>query len=277
MRRSRITITIDQDLLKQIDTLIDHNTIRNRSHAMENVLSQYFLQKITTAVILAGGQGTNLRPYTYEVPKSLMPVKGKPILEYLIQNLKSTGIRHIYLCVGYLGDKIKEQIGNGEKYGLTITYVQEKSPLLTGGALLQLKNELKHEPFLLLHGDIVTDFNFRDIIEFHQKETATVSVALTTVNQPQLYGQLRLHGSRLVGFYQHDEIDVIKSHLVNCGIYVCNPDIFNYFPKSVKPFLFEDIIQVLVAENKVNGFVYEGNWYDVGTLENYERAIKEFK
>ena len=84
MRRSRITITLTQDVLSRVDQLIDHRTIRNRSHAIEYILSQHARPRVNTAVILAGGQGINLRPYTYEIPKSLLPVKGKPILEYLI-------------------------------------------------------------------------------------------------------------------------------------------------------------------------------------------------
>ncbi len=277
MRRSRITITLSQDLLQQTDRLIDHNKIRNRSHAIEYVLSQYFQPTIKKAVILAGGQGTHLRPYTYEIPKSLLPVKGKPILEHLLRDLKKSNITDIYLCVGYLGDKIKEHFGTGDKLGVRITYLEEKEPLHTGGALLQAKPYVEESPFLVIHGDILTDFSFRELIDFHQKESSLVSAALTSVDKPASYGQLKLHGTKLVGFYQHSESADIQSYLVNTGIYVCDPGIYAFFPKNKKSFLFEDVIQQLIGQKKVSGFVFEGQWYDVGDPDNYERAIKHFR
>src|SRR3989338_7281908 len=120
MRRSRITITLDTQVLKKVDQLIDKNKIRNRSHAIEYVLNKYTASNVHTAVILAGGRGTNLRPYTYEIPKPLLPVKGTPILEHLINELKKNGITDIIIAISYLGNKIKEYFGNGEKFGVTI-------------------------------------------------------------------------------------------------------------------------------------------------------------
>lgn len=277
MRRSRITITLDNFTLIKVDRLIDKNTIRNRSHAIEFILNQYTQSKVKKAVILAGGQGVNLRPYTLELPKPLLPVKGKPILEHLIEQLKKNGIEEIILCIGYLGKKIKEHFGDGEKFGVKITYSEEKDSQGTGGALAKIQKYVDQESFLVIHGDVVTNLSFYDLVDFHQKENSVATVALTTVNHPTEFGQLKLHGTKLVNFYQKDAEATVKSHLIHCGIYVFEPSIFKYFPKTKGPFSLEDILEDLIKQQKVNGFVFEGQWFDVGNSENYERAIKEYK
>ena len=148
----------------------------------------------------------------------------------------------------------------------------------TGGALLKVKNLLNLEnPFLVVHGDIITDCPFKDIFDFHQKEKGIATITLAAVDEPTHFGQLRLHGTRLVNFYQKVTLRETKSHLVNCGIYVLEPTIFEHFPKNKPAFLLEDIIEYLIANQEVNGFVFEGQWFDVGTSTHYEQAIKEYK
>ncbi len=276
MRRERITITIKKNLLEQIDKIIDGEKIRNRSSAIEYLLNKYFSPKITQAVILAGGKGTKLRPYTLEIPKSLLLIKGKPILEYIILALKKIGIKEVIIATGYKGEKIKEYFGNGEKWGIKIIYSHEEKPLQTGGALLKAKPLIENKTFLLIHGDIVTNLDFADLINFHKQNKALATVALTTVENPEIYGQLQLHGVRLVNFYQKNKKISAKTHLVNCGIYVLEPEIFNYFPKDTLSFYFEDVLEKLIKKSKVTGFVFESQWFDVGTSENYEKAIREF-
>jgi len=275
MRRLRITITIDKSILEDVDHLVDKEKIRNRSHALEYVLNQYFHSAVKRTVILAGGQGTKLRPYTYEVPKSLLPIKGRPILEYIIENLKKHGITDIILSVGYLGEKIKAHFGDGRQFGVKITYSQEKKPLQTGGALLKAKKLLGDQSFFVIHGDVLSNLSLKDIVVFHNEQKKIGTIALTTVDHPTPFGQLKLHGTTLVDFYQ--KRPEIKSHLVNSGIYLFEPEIFNFFPKQKEVFLLEDVVQKLISEKKISGFVFEEQWFDVGTSENYERAIKEFR
>lgn len=277
MRRARITITLNKKTIENIDLLIDKEKIRNRSHAIEYLLNQHFQTKLKKAVILAGGQGTKLRPYTYEIPKSLLLIKGKPILEYIIENLKKNHIYDLIICIGYLGEKIKNYFSNGEKFGVNISYSEETQSLQTGGALLKARKLLDNNPFLVIHGDILTDLVFEDLINFHKQQNNIATVALTTVDQPSKFGQLKLHGTKLTNFYQKANKNKIESYLVNCGIYVFEPDIFNYFPKNKKAFLLEDIIKDLIDQKKAAGFVFEGQWFDVGTPENYEMAIKLFR
>jgi len=275
MRRLRITITLQQKTIDEIDRCIDGERIRNRSHAIEFVLNKHLHTSIKKAVILAGGQGTKLRPYTYEIPKALLPIKGKPLLEYVIENLKINGITDIIICTGYLGEKIKKHFSDGQKYGVHITYSHEQNPLQTGGALLKVKPLLQNEAFLVVYGDTLTNLDFKDFIDFHIEHKSTATIALTTVIYPSDFGQLTLHGIRLVNFYQKNKNE-IKSNLINCGIYVFQPELFDYFPKK-KSFFLEDVIENLISKRKVNGFVFEEQWFDVGNTRDYERAIKNFR
>lgn len=276
MRRSRITITLNSDLLKKVDRLIDKNKIRNRSHAIEYVLNKYTQSNVHKAVILAGGRGTQLRPYTYEIPKPMLPVKGTPILEHLIKQLKKNNVADLIICISYLGEKIRTYFGNGEQFGVRIQYSEEDENLLTGGAIKKIKDQLGNETFLVVHGDILTDFSFADFIEFHRKENAVATVALTSTNDPKEYGQFKLHGTKLVNFYPVSQESKLKSNLIHSGIYAFSPDIFQFFPKNKKRFSLEDLILELIPLKKVSGFVFEGKWYDVGNPVNYEKAIKEF-
>lgn len=277
MRRSRLTITLSERSLNLVDRLINGRTLRNRSHAIEYAIQQYLQQKVRRAVILTGGKGTQLRPYTYEVPTALIPIKGKPLLEYTIEALKKSNIEEVILCIGYLGEQIRKYFGNGEKYGISIIYSEEKTPLQTGGALLQAKSLLPPEPFLVIHGDILTSFSYQDLIDFHQKEDSVVTVALTTTQKPGPFGQLKIHGSKLVNFYQKNKNQIVKSNLIHCGIYLCNYNLFDYFPEGKKSFLLEDIIGTLIKEKEASGFIFEEQWFDVGDQKNYELAIKQFK
>lgn len=277
MRRTRITITLKNSLLFDIDQLIDNDKIRNRSHAIEYILSCYFKPKIEKAVILAGGRGMKLRPYTYEVPKPLLPIRSKPILEYLIEKLKEAEIREIILCISYLGEKIKEYFADGRRFGVKIYYSQEKKPLGTGGALKKVIPLLKNQPFAVAHGDILTNLSIGDLIHFHKNQPTVATVALTLVKNPSPFGQIKLHGTRVVSFHSKTKKGEEDSYLINAGIYVFNKEIFQFFPKDKEKFMVEEVLESLIKQKKLSGFVFEEQWFDVGTPENYEEAIKKFK
>lgn len=277
MRRTRLTITLKEGVLSQIDALIDGERIRNRSHGIEYILSQYFKPTIKKAVILSGGKGRHLRPYTYELPKSLLPIQGKPILYYLIRRMKEAGVREIVMCVGYLGEKIKEYCGDGSKFGVRITYSEEKKPLGTGGAIRKIKSLVKDDPFLLFHGDILFELNLSDLVNFHQQQDTITTVTLLPTRDPSPFGQFELHGTTIVDFHQNVKKREEKSYLINTGMYVMNPAIFNFFPPGHTPFMIEEVLYNLAKDKKLSGFVFEGEWFDVGTPKSYGEAIKQFK
>src|SRR3989344_749011 len=277
MRRIRLTITLKETLINDVDMLIDGEKIRNRSHAIEYVLLQSFKPSVNKAVILAGGKGENLRPYTYELPKSMLLIKSRPILEYLIHDVRDAGIREIVMCIGHRGEKIKEYFGDGAIFGVKITYSEEKIPLGTGGAIQAILPFIKDQSFVLLYGDIIVDLNLKDVIQFHKDQETVATVALTPTDNPSPYGQLELHGQSIVGFHERTKKGKSKSNLVNTGVYILNKEISHYFPLSKKVFMFESVLQKVIHKKQLAGFVFEGQWFDIGSVVNYERAIKYFK
>src|SRR3972149_10373743 len=137
---SRVTITIKPDLLKKLDKMVDKKSIRNRSHAVESLLVRALNKvEIDSALIMAGGDAVNLRPITHEIPKALIPIKGRPILEHQLNVLKKFDIRNIFVSVNHMHDKIRERFGNGSSLGVNINYLVEEKPLGTAGSLSLLK------------------------------------------------------------------------------------------------------------------------------------------
>lgn len=276
MDRKRLTITLKKSVLAQVDNAIDGTRIRNRSHAIEYLITQSLTPKVAYAVILAGGHGAKMRPFTYEMPKSLFPVSGKPILEYTIELLRKYDIRDIIIVISHLGEKIREHMGNGKKYGVNIRYVKEEKPMGTAGSLRQAQHLLGKGTFIVLHGDIVVDTDLTDIVSFHNEQDVIATLALTSVVDPSIYGSVKLHGAKIVDFIEKPQKNKQTSQLINSGIYVFEPEIFKYIPLNGVS-LLEDIFPKLAKEKKLAGFSFEGQWFDIGTPVSYERAIKEWK
>lgn len=277
MDRKPFTITMRKDLIKKIDSLIDGSRIRNRSHALEYVVSLHFKPKVTRALILAGGEGVKMRPFTYELPKTMLPVKGKPILEHQIELLRESEIRDIYLAIGYLGEKIKEYFGDGSKLGVKIHYLTEKKNLGTGGAVKGAIPHMGDSPFLLMWGDGLIDIDLWDLISTHLEESPILTMALTSTSDPTDYGVVKIHGDTLVDFQEKPKKSSTLSHLISAGVYVADPAIASYFPKKEKFMLEEDVFTKIIADHKAKGYFFDGLWFDVGTPEIYQQAIKQWK
>lgn len=272
MDRDRLTITLRNDLLKRLDDVIDGVKIRNRSHAIEYLLSESLAPKVTQAVILAGGAGVKMRPITYEVPKPLISVSGKPLIEYTIEMLREAGIRDVVLAVGHLGDKIKEEVGNGRKLGVSVSYSEESTPLGSAGALNKASVFLQNKPFIVVNGDILTSLNVSELVSFHQEDKHIATMALSTEPNTKGYGVALLRGEKIVKFLKQDKKQVTQ--LINAGVYVMNSAFLQHLPKSGA---LEDVFEKLAKEGKLAGFPFDGSWYEVSTPENYERALKDWK
>jgi len=274
--RNRLTITLRKDLLPLVDSLVDGTTIRNRSHAIEYVLSQHLGPKFHHALILAGGEGVKLRPFTYELPKSMIPVKGRPILEYVVDLLREYGFRKITLLTGHLGDKIQQHFGDGSKFGVQIDYIEEKGTVGTAGALRAARGHFK-DTFLLIYGDVLADLNLRDFVDFHSSHNGIVTTAVTTVADPSGFGVVRLHGPQIVDYVEKPDEGTQRSHIVSAGIHVMEPEIFAELPNRSPASLERDVFPRLARKNKLVGYPFEGQWFDVSTPEVYERVIKEWQ
>ncbi|MFA6198308.1 MAG: sugar phosphate nucleotidyltransferase [Patescibacteria group bacterium] len=273
--RQRLTITLRSDVLGQLDAIIDGEKIRNRSHAIEYILSQNLGPKIKRAVILAGGHGVKMRPFTYEMPKTMIPVRGKPILQYIIESLRDVGLTQITIVIGRpLGENIQKYFHDGAQYGVSITYVTESKNAGTAGALRPL-NKVIHEPFLLYYGDVLADIDIRELMEFHKEHAPVVSAALTATDHYSDYGVVKLKGHTIVDFVEKPT-DKEYLGLVSAGIFVVEPTIFDYLPDKQPASLEEDVLPKLIKTKKLNGYPFSGRWYDISTPEIYEHVLKEW-
>lgn len=277
MQRQRLTITLKKDLINQVDKKIDGVRIRNRSHAIEYLLTKSLGSKINKAFILAGGKGLKMRPFTYEMPKSMIPIGNRPILEYIIELLRNNGIKNIYIGVDYLAKKIKSYFSDGEKFGVSIKYIENKIPLGTGGTLKSAKTYLEDNKFVLIHGDLLVDIDLVDMIDFAEEENKAITMALTSVEDPSLYGSVRLRGADVVEFSEKPKVNHNVSRLVNAGIYILKPEIFNHLPSKRKFSIEKEVIPSLLKEKKISGYHFAGDWYDISTPAIYGRAVRAWK
>ncbi len=274
--KERISLTIDEDIIRKIDLKIDGDKFRSRSHIVEFLLKKALgIKRLKKAFILAGGKGTRLRPITYEVPKPMIPVKGKPILQYHIEQLRKYGIKDIVISIGYLGNKIREYFGDGKRFGVNITYVEEQEPLGTGGALGNAKH-LFNDVFIMINGDNLIDLDLDEMYESHKKNNRPITIALTAVEDPYSYGVVLLKGSKIIDFVEKPKKGTAPSNLINAGVYIIEPEILERIPEN-KSSIEKDVFPKLVKEGKVSGYVFAGQWFSTDSQERYEKAIKEWK
>jgi NDP-sugar pyrophosphorylase family protein len=259
--------------------MIDSQRIRNRSHALEVVLSRSLTTSTSQAVILASGEGVKMRPFTYEIPKPLIPVNGRPLLEHTISSLRNYGIKNIIITVSHLADKVIEHFGDGSRFGVRITYVHEKKPSGTGGALRAAQSYLDQNPFLVLYGDVLLDMDFSEFVQTHNEEKPAVgTLALTSVADPSSFGAVQLRGTKIVGFSEKPSSKPEVSRLVFAGCAVFDHNVFDLLQKKKSPLRLEqDIFPELIKQNKLYGYPFEGKWFDVSTPEAYENVLKNWK
>ena len=274
--RKRISLTIDSSILEDIDNRIDGYKIKNRSHAIELALMQNLGKNVPkTALILAGGLGKRMMPLTLEVPKPLITVHDKTLLEHLFDLFKKYKIKNIIISIGYKGHKIKEVIGNGKRFGVNVTYVEEKKPLGTAGPL-KLAESFLNDTFIVSNSDELKDFDLMDMYRFHKENKSIATIALATIDDPSQYGVARLQGTKIIEFIEKPKKGNAPSNLINAGIYIFEPEVLDY----VKPghsMLEKDVFPKLARERRLQGYSFSGQWLNTGTMEHYKKAIKEWK
>ncbi|NTV23998.1 MAG: nucleotidyltransferase family protein [Nanoarchaeota archaeon] len=274
--KERLTITLDDDTLDLLDQKIDGKKIKNRSHAIEVLLSRVLgNNRPTKAILLLGGKGTRFRPITYELPKALLPIQGKTVPEYLMDLFKEFGITDFVFSVGYLADKIKQYYGDGSKFGVNITYVEEKEPLGSAGAIKLAAAHLT-ETFIVTNGDELKDIDLEEMYLFHKQNKAVITAALTTVVDPSAYGVAKLEGNRILEFVEKPKKEEAPSNLINSGLSIWEPEALKIIPNGFSMYE-QDVFPKLAKEKKLYGYIFSGQWFDTGTPERYEKAIKEWK
>lgn len=218
-------------------------------------------------VIQAGGKGMRLRPYTHVLPKPLLPVGSKPVLELLLRWLRRSGNRDIYVTTGYLGHLIRAFCGDGHDWDVHIRYSEETEPRGTIGALSLLREELD-ESFLVINGDVLTDLNLTAFARSHHASGASLSVATMRRSVRVDFGVIEAERDRIAGFREKPSF----SYLVSMGIYCMEPTILEHIPREVA-FGFDDLmLRMLEIKVPVNVFQHSGFWLDVGRIEDFQKA-----
>ena len=226
---------------------------------------------MTRAVILAGGRGTRLRPYTVSLPKPLMPIVDQPILEIIIRQLAQSGFDHLTLAVNHQAELLKAYFGDGGRWGVRIDYSLETKPLSTMGPLLLVPS--LPEDFLVMNGDILTDLNFSLLLKNHIAGRQLFTVSAIKREQKIDYGVLHVTGNLQLGDFQ--EKPTIP-YLVSMGVYCASRRVLEFIPHD-KPFGFDDLMMQLLAKDiPVKVVEHPGYWLDIGRPEDYERAVEEW-
>jgi NDP-sugar pyrophosphorylase family protein len=228
------------------------------------------------AVIQAGGRGTRLQPYTFVMPKPLMPVGESPVLEILLRWLRRWGIKKTIITTGYLGHLIRSLCNNGRNFDIDISFSQETEPLGTLGGLTLIKPELS-ETFLNVNSDLITDLDLREFISYHRSHGGLITVGVTEKNVKLDLGVLDAQQGIVSNFKEKPSM----RFMVSMGIYCMEPGILELIPKGV-PFGFDDLMhEMLERKIPIHVFEHHGLWWDIGREEDFRHAqtvfTKEYK
>jgi len=249
--------------------------ILNERHELTDIIDFVKLfekeERKNRVVLMAGGLGTRLEPLTNEMPKPLLDVGRKPILETIISNFEKNNFKDIVISVNYKSDMIKEYFGNGEKFGVSITYIEETQRLGTAGAL-SLLEVLGEEPIFVMNADLLTNVDFSKLLEFHYNSGSKATMCVREYEFQVPYGVIEVEKSSIVSIVEKP----IQKFFVNAGIYVLNPEVLKLIPKDSyydMPTLFDELIQ---NKDIVSSFPIHEYWLDIGKMIDYNRANEEY-
>ncbi len=224
------------------------------------------------AVILAGGKGTRLRPYTISMPKPLVPVGDYPILEIIIRQLAQCEFQKIIITVNHQADMIKAYFGNGEKWGVDIEYSMENKPLGTMGPLKNIEN--LPDNFIVMNGDVLTDLDYKNFLEKHIEERNLFTISGYNREHKVDYGVLHVNDSGNLSAFEEKPV---LNYTVSMGVYALSKRVIKYIPEN-EFYGFDNLMMDLMDKNeKVKIDIFEGYWLDIGRPSDYEKAIDDFE
>ena len=244
----------------------------NRIVGLESLISYTDSKLPNTAVIMAGGLGTRLRPLTNDIPKPLLKVGGKPILEIIIENLKNNGVTKIILSLNYKSTQIENHFGDGSQFGVEISYIKEGKKLGTAGALSLISNR-PNSSLLIMNGDLLTSINFRQLLEYHDEKNADATMCVREYDIKVPYGIVEL---------KNDNVEMIKEKptqkfFINAGVYVVNPKLLSKLKDSEYMDMPHFLQMLLDEKHTISAFPLREYWLDIGRLSDFEKANQDAK
>ena len=248
--------------------IVDKNGKLKGVHILDEIIQPK--NKSNKVVIMAGGRGMRLRPLTKNIPKPMLKVGNKPILQIIIEKFKKSGYKNFVICVNYKSKMIKDFFGDGSKFGVKIEYIDEKKRMGTAGALSLFKLKPK-KPFFVINGDLLTNLDFEKLIDFHHDHNSKATMCISEYNIKSPYGEVKLDVENIITIAEKP----VHKFFVNAGVYVLDPSCIDLVPKKFYDMtsLFKKII---INKNKVVSFPIGEYWLDIGRFNDYKKANLEY-
>ncbi len=222
---------------------------------------------------MVGGQGSRLRPITYDVPKAMVPLRNRPFMAYMLDFLRHAGLDGAVLSLGYLPDPIKEYFDDQDLDGFTIDYAVEDRALGTAGGIKNTEKYLEGDTFVVVNGDVLSGMDLRVPIAKHRESNALATIVLISVEDPTAYGLVEVDHDMLVRrFLEKPAADEVTTNLVNAGIYVLEPEVLGMIPAGQEVSIEREIFPQLRAEGRLRAYVSSSYWKDIGTPRSYLAA-----
>ncbi|HEX9817399.1 MAG TPA: sugar phosphate nucleotidyltransferase [Patescibacteria group bacterium] len=260
--KTRLTITLAQDLVEQIDNHVDGIAVKNRSHAIETLIQNSLSPSVKTAVILLGGK--------HKGSEALQKIGNNYLLTQTLNMLKKHHLNKVIICLSKGNTKIKQLFGQGENLGLTISYSYEERPLGTGGAVKKIREQLGKQPFLVIYGDVLTTLDLSNLFDFHFNEGSLATMAVKPRMAEPKYGQVFLQGNKIIKFLDNSTESGIS--IINTGVYVFDSKVFDVFPSKNNFTLEKDVFPYLAEKKQLSASFFQGIWYEISDTKDYQAA-----
>ena len=268
MSRERITITIKDDIVKQVDRLVDGLTIRSRSQAIEYLLSKHLSDfRLKTAFLLAGGKKADL--LIGGKPKFLAKIRGKTVLEWVMEEIYSYNVNNFLVYADSFAQEIELEM-KSKQHGFSVDFLNGEKACGTVKPLLMAKPHLK-DTFLVAYADTIASINLNDMLSFHRKNNALATIALTTVSNPKEFGVAVLQGNKITDFSEKPKREA-HSYLINSGYFLFEPEIFKHFKKDMNS-LEKDLFPKLAERGLLYGYPFQGKYFNINNKKDLEKAI----
>ena len=248
--------------------VVNNNGKVVRMHVLEELIK--IKKKTNKIIVMAGGKGMRLRPLTENIPKPMLKVGNKPILQTIVEKFKECGYENFIMCVNYRSKIIKNYFGDGKKFGVKIEYINEKKMMGTAGALSLFKRRPK-ESFFVVNGDLLTNLDFEKMLDFHIEHDAKATMCVSEYNIESPYGEVKLNNENIISIEEKPTHKIF----VNAGIYILDPKCIELIPKKFydMPTLFKKLI---AKKNKVISFPLGEYWIDIGRFNDFKKANFEY-
>lgn len=272
MRKHRTSIEFPAELWEELERRIPP---RKRTAFIIDAIKEKLMMESMKCIILCGGPGIGMGPLTTSIPKSMMPVGYRPILEHTILKLKRQGIYNFVLAISHLGEHIMKYFGDGSSLGVRIEYSIERVQFGTAGAVKNAEKKL-NETFLAVYGDILFgELDAHSLIKYHREKGGVATMVLAKVEDASRFGLVSIDSAgKVIAFREKPRTPV--PGLVNAGIYVFEPSIFDYIPQKIPVSFEEDVFPELADKGKLYAYLYDGYWADIGIPQDYEKACRDF-